>query len=129
MTRSSSIPTTTFIPPYPLSASPEEYLQWFRALSGFLGGIQGVKNLNGLDTLRIGPLVYIQGEFSTDGSPEGNFLPIAPRSNGFLTAMASDGQLYGLKLMAGDFTVYPTGFPTGSYFVQGAYIAQNSQEN
>lgn len=129
MSKRMSIPTTTFVPAYPEQGSPEQITQWFRTLGGFMEGVQAVKNLNGLNALRIGPLIYIQGEFETDGNPEGNFLPTAPRDSGFLTAFSATGQVFGVRIVAGELTAYPEGLPEGTYYLNGTYIARNSREN
>jgi len=116
--KQNEIPTTAFVPPY----SPEVALSvWGASVAGFAQGAQAVKQSNGFRSIRIGNLVYLQGEIEV-GTLLNTELPVTPRTNGFLTTYAADGTMKGVPYIAK--TVDLTGLAAGTYYITGQYLAQ-----
>lgn len=117
MAKQDETPTTVFVSPF----SPEEINVWGAAVSGFAKGAQAAKQSNGFRSIRIGNLVYLQGEIEV-GTLLNTELPVAPRTDGFLTTYAADGTMKGVPYSAK--LVDLTGLVAGTYYITGQYLAQ-----
>lgn len=124
MAKSDQIPTTAFVPQWTDSMPVEQSNRWFRALASFVQGFQAVKDYDGIQSIRMGQLVHIQGTVTvTQDTSTLNVLTIAPRTSGFITACATDGTLKGLTFGAGSTSVSMNGLAAGTYTIQGSYLA------
>jgi hypothetical protein len=125
--KQNQIPTTVFVPPFPTEKGLERDT-WNQAVAGFCNGGQSVKNNNDILSLRFGNMVYFQGEVVIDRTIEGyllnyEVLPVAPRTNGFVSTYDTDGNVMGIKITSGSKSIDFTDFADGTYYVTGSYIA------
>lgn len=131
MVKQNEIPTTIFVPPYPTDKDVEKE-SWARAVAGYCNGSQSVKNNDGVRSIRIGSLVYVQGEVIIDRTIEGYFLnisilPVSPRTNSFITTYAIDGTMKGIAVVAGSKEIDFTDFSDGTYYITGQYLAATKE--
>ncbi len=124
MAKGDQIPTTAFVPPWTDFMPAEQLNRWFRALASFVSGFQAVKDFNGIQSIRMGQLVHIQGTVTIPPDTSTlDILAISPRAPGFLTACATDGTLKGMTITKGSTQVNANGLGTGVYTIWGSYLA------